>query len=134
MEYVAHNIINLLAEKAKEFYDLLVGAEILYTDGDYSNFSYDINDFYIDDEEIVQVSTSVFLANAPQTIISLDDDGNVEEAVVWTEFSPDVKFDMVNNIITASYYDYILQVPVLKSDIEFDMLPSLIQMHKDGVL
>lgn len=124
-------IINELSEKVKEVHSILIGDEVLYTNEDMSVLSLDINDF---DDDVVEATPDVCLNMSPQVILSLEKDGTVKEAKVWYSMSPDVVIDLVDNTISAYYYDHMLVVPVENNDIVFDVLPAMIEMHALGEL
>lgn len=131
MANYTNNIINELSEKVKEVHSILIGDEVLYTNEDMSVLSLDINDF---DDDVVEATPDVCLNMSPQVILSLEKDGTVKEAKVWYSMSPDVVIDLVDNTISAYYYDHMLVVPVENNDIVFDVLPAMIEMHELGKL
>lgn len=131
MANYTNTIINELSEKVKEVHSILIGDELLYTNEDMSVLSLDINDF---DDDVVEATPDVCLNMSPQVILSLEKDGTVKEAKVWYNMSPDVVIDLVDNTISAYYYDHMLVVPVENNDIVFDVLPAMIEMHALGKL
>ena len=131
MANYTNTIINELSEKVKEVHSILIGDEVLYTNEDMSVLSLDINDF---DDDVVEATPDVCLNMSPQVILSLEKDGTVKEAKVWYSMSPDVVIDLVDNTISAYYYDHMLVVPVENNDIVFDVLPAMIEMHALGKL
>lgn len=116
-----------LMDRAMEVYEVLTGALTLYVD-QYGFMSADRNDFDSEDE-FFEVDAHSYIAQSAQYYLDRDEYGNIIKALVWVDYSPSTKINLVENTITSYYGENAVTIKVAKHELKMDLLKELVELE-----
>lgn len=116
-----------LMERAMDVYEVLTGSLTLYVD-QYGFMTADRSEFDPGDE-FTEVDAYEYLMQSEQYCIERDEHGNIIEAVVWVDFSPSTKIDLLDNTITSYYGKNDVTIKFAKHELKMDLLEELVELE-----